>query len=672
MKKQFMTLVAVFCYILTPTVFTACSLFDDDNPVIPEPEGPKADNYVFNDEIDNNTVPGDDFYQYVVGKWLAQTAPPEEVGEQGTMGTQAQQGYQWLNSVLTDNSPDPVIAELFKRLKTAQADREGNIAALHEMTDQIGSLTSRDEVLSMMGILIRNKYVPGFDLYIYGNRESNILVLFNALFSKYIDYNAMMAAMGYTEEETEKILSLADEFIEKEDVSEDEEEYNPKNYHYWMKPENCLKALSFRNVKARARARTRGNEDPTVIDYIYYYLDTDANLILESQETWDILCEMDDLSYTEEGLEILKAVMQLAIINRDGNFIGIDTEQELKHWLIYNSKDLYYRLSKLYWDENISNEASDYVNNLTEDYRTRFGERIQALDWMTDATKQNALEKLQKVYFVNGTPKQWNEDYMLELSSDNKSLYDALAELEAQYNDLIIHNVAGTCNYDNIFFIMNDYCGPWEANAIYYPSYNCVFLPASNLIAPISDPQLGDAYNLAVIGATTIGHELTHGFDNSGSRYDGDGNIVDWWTPGDVATFVEKQQLMIDHFNAYEVVPGSGVYLDGTWELGENIADLGGLETSLDILKARATKLGFSSEALNEQIRIFLMSYAQGWKNNFKDDNMIQEVLSGDEHAPGKWRVNAQVNNIDEWYNLFNVKPENYLFVEPSQRVHIW
>ena len=156
-----------------------------------------------------------------------------------------------------------------------------------------------------------------------------------------------------------------------------------------------------------------------------------------------------------------------------------------------------------------------------------------------------------------------------------------------------------------------------------------------------------------------------------GSHYDENGKLVDWWTPAEYSAYEEKRQQIADHFSVYEALPGR--HLNGKNTADEDIADLGGLETALDIITNRCRHAGFSDEALNNQTRAFLQSYAQFWKTNDSDNaEYLEWQLESDEHSPDKWRINAQVNNLDVWYRLYDVTPTQHLYVAPEKRVHIW
>lgn len=657
MKKIWMTLVAVACYTLTATVFTACT-DQTDNPVVPP--SPEADSYSFVDDMDESVAPGDDFYQYVIGSWL-KDHPVSETGSQGTMAEQDRLGTTWLKSILNESSPDPVVADLFRRVKTASADREGNIALLHAKTAAIAALDGREEVVKAMGQLMAQGYKPVLYVDFAGDAENMQVVFCAEPFTDDDDLGSVLEMMEYTPEEAAQMLGQAGLFFNgsnNEDV----------DYRYWFNPDNVRKAIPFNKSKVRSM-NTRGG-GASFGELIVESLGIDPDYaLLTDEEVEQNLAIFEYFSSTDEGLEQLKAMMQLAVIKRDAPYISVASKDDLVNLFLSDFKTLNYQLSKLYAEQNITANDREYVANMCEEFRITLGNRIKRLDWMSEVTKQRAIQKLNEVYFFSGYPDEWDSRFYLSVPTGDGTLYETVVQIMEQQRDLELSLLPGPCTPDKILVYFTQEIASWEANAFYAPNFNYVNILASNLIAPICDTALGDAYNYAVIGATTIGHELTHGFDSSGANFDEKGRLSDWWSPEDKATFVQKQQLLIDHFNAYEALPG--IFLNGENTITENIADLGGLETALEILTDRCNRLGYSQEALEEQTRVFLLSFAQGWKSN-SSDRMISWLIENDVHSPEKWRVNAQVNNLDCWYRLFNVVEGEKLYVDPSKRVHIW
>jgi putative endopeptidase len=295
------------------------------------------------------------------------------------------------------------------------------------------------------------------------------------------------------------------------------------------------------------------------------------------------------------------------------------------------------------------------VRNLLAAYRVR----LQNLDWMSDATKAEAIKKLDTYTIKVGYP-------------DHPRDYAGLTVLD----DDLVGNVRRAGAFDWAFYL-GRYNGPvdrtdWlmtpQTNDAYNGSLRDIVFPAGILQAPIFDANADPAINYGAVGGV-IGHELTHGFDDQGRKIDSDGKLRDWWTKDDAAKFEARAKVLGAQYSAFEPLPG--VHVNGDLTMGENIADLGGLTLALDAyhtsLKGhRAKKIdGFTGDQ-----RVFL-GWAQAWRGKVSDDYVKKQVVS-DPHSPRQFRVNGPARNIDAWYDSFDVSKTNKLYIAPENRVHIW
>ena len=375
--------------LLVPVALSLASCVNEgvDNPVAPS--GPEADKYAYTDEMDLGVAPGDDFYQYVLGSWLDEN-PRSQVGPKGTLALQGQLGLDWLKSILNANSPDPVVALLFNLVNNAAAERDANVADLHVRTDAICALESREDVLRTMGQMMAKGYAPIFEFALEGNREMIRLALSGNIFDKDM-IQEQLSAMEYSAEEIENLINLCQDFMK--DSSDDEQE-KFTDMRYWFNPENVRKLIPYQ--VARARATTRG--ETVASDLILEGLGVDpAYVELNGEDAEEKFAELDRLSNSAEGLEQLKAAMQLAMVRRDAPFIQIFNNADLVK-LIANGNEfnsLSYQLSKLYCEANLTAADREYVANMCEEFRSTMAARINRLDWMSDATKARALKKLQ-------------------------------------------------------------------------------------------------------------------------------------------------------------------------------------------------------------------------------------------------------------------------------------
>ncbi len=318
-------------------------------------------------------------------------------------------------------------------------------------------------------------------------------------------------------------------------------------------------------------------------------------------------------------------------------------------------------VGRMYVAKYFPPESKTKVDALVKEMIAAMHRRIDRLDWMSAATKSRAQEKLAKMKVKIGFPVKWRDYGALTMATDD--LYG---------------NVGRTTVYDWNFKLarLNQPVDKdeWEmtpqtVNAYYNPPNNEIVLPAAELQPPYFDPAADLAVNYGGIGATTIGHEMTHAFDDEGRRYDGDGVLRDWWTPEDAAKFKAAADSLAAQFDRFE--PVAGHFVNGQLTAGENIADLGGLLLALDAYHAAlGGKDAPVIDGLTGDQRLFL-AFAQAWRTKARDEDTIRRLKS-DEHAPDHFRVNGPVRNVDQWYDAFKVTPADAMYLAPERRVKIW
>ncbi|WP_207426100.1 M13 family metallopeptidase [Pedobacter sp. SYSU D00535] len=317
-------------------------------------------------------------------------------------------------------------------------------------------------------------------------------------------------------------------------------------------------------------------------------------------------------------------------------------------------------LGQLYVKEHFKPEAKARMQVLVENLRKAFEIRIKGLDWMSDATKEKALAKLAAFKAKIGYPDKWKNYEGLEISRTSHFNNVRNASVWA-YNDMI--NQLGK-PVDRTRWGMT---AP-TVNAYYSPVMNEIVFPAGILQFPFFDPNADDAVNYGGIGAV-IGHEMSHGFDDSGSQYDKDGTLRNWWTDEDRAKFDAKTKALVEQFNAYTVL--DTLHVNGKFTLGENIGDLGGLNAAYEAFKM--TKQGQSNEKIDgfTPDQRFFLSWAQVWRGNILNETAAQFIVT-DPHSPGPYRTIGAPVNMDAWYEAFNVKPGDKLYKKPEDRIRIW
>ena len=317
-------------------------------------------------------------------------------------------------------------------------------------------------------------------------------------------------------------------------------------------------------------------------------------------------------------------------------------------------------LGQLYVAKHFKPEAKERMKELLVNMRTAFANRINRLDWMSEPTKKKALDKLNAFTPKVGYPDKWKNYDGLEINAD--SFYQNMKNASIwSYQDNI--NQIGK-PVDRTRWGMT----PPTVNAYYNATMNEIVFPAGILQFPFFSADADDALNYGGIAAV-IGHEMSHGFDDSGSQYDNDGTLRNWWTPEDLSRFKAKTIQLGAQFDQYTVV--DTIHVNGKFTMGENIGDLGGLNIAYEAFKM--TKQGQSKkkiDGLTPDQRFFL-AWAQVWRGASRPE-MAAQMIKTDPHSPGQYRTIGTPVNMDAWYEAFNVKPGDKLYKKPEDRIKIW
>ena len=315
-------------------------------------------------------------------------------------------------------------------------------------------------------------------------------------------------------------------------------------------------------------------------------------------------------------------------------------------------------VGRIYVEKYFSADAKERMQRLVKNLQRAYAMRMENLGWMSDETKQKALEKLSTFRAKIGYPDTWRDYSKLEIKND--SLWENMIRV-AQFEDAYWIEKIGQKKDPNIWY-MNAH----EVNAYYDPSTNEICFPAGILQYPFFDMAADDAFNYGAIGAV-IGHEMTHGFDDSGRHFDKDGNMTDWWTTLDAARFDERANVMKEFFNKIKIT--DDVYANGEFTLGENLADYGGVSIAYDAYKKFGVATG-DAENISADRRFFI-AYAGAWAQNIRPAEEIR-LTKVDEHSLGKNRVNGILPHINAWYDAFDIKSDSPMYILPGERVKLW
>jgi len=317
-------------------------------------------------------------------------------------------------------------------------------------------------------------------------------------------------------------------------------------------------------------------------------------------------------------------------------------------------------VGRMYVAKYFTPEAKSKMDALVANIRAALAARIQKVAWMSPETKARAETKLDKFTVKIGYPAKWRDYSALRIAADD--LYGDAERSEAFEWARDVKRLNGPV--DKLEWGMT----PQTVNAYYNPSNNEIVFPAAILQPPFFDPDADMAINYGGIGGV-IGHEMTHGFDDQGRKSDGDGRLADWWTPADAAQFKVQADRLGAQYSAFEAVPGT--HVKGELTMGENIADLGGVLLALDAYHASLHgQPAPVIDGLTGDQRVFL-GWAQVWREKIRDDAARQRAVS-DPHSPAHFRVNGPLRNVDAWYQAFDIKPTDPMYLPPDQRVRLW
>ena len=373
--------------------------------------------------------------------------------------------------------------------------------------------------------------------------------------------------------------------------------------------------------------------------------------------------------YQEKNPEALKALLQYRVIAHYSDYLSEDlieakaqyegvangavdvptTDVLAQSAVEENFSDM---VGKVYVKNHFSEESKADIQAMVQEIKQTYAERIKAVQWMSEETKMQALKKLDTMVVKIGYPDKWRDysNYTIQAKEEGGSIVPAVEMIRTQE---LQEEMAQLKNpFDKSQFGMPAHM----VNAYYSPGSNEIVFPAGILQAPFYDPKASPEENLGGIGAV-IGHEISHAFDKSGSQFDENGNLVNWWKPEDLEKFNKKVQQAADIYSKLEVAPG--YYVNGEISTGEIMADLGGLTVAIDL----AQKKGYDTKKVFE-------SYGKVWREVTTQEFAIANI--SDEHPPAKYRVNNIVNQIDQFYKDFDVKEGDPMYVKPEERLRVW
>jgi putative endopeptidase len=677
MKKHF------FYMISMAAMMASCS--DKGSDIASLSAGIKQENF------DTTASPVNDFYQYACGGWMKNNPLTGEYARFGSFDKLAEDNKKQLNDLIVEiasqkHEPGSVsqkIGDLYNlMMDTARLEKEG-IDPIKPDLAKIDGVTDKASLFDVVVDLQMKNVDLYFALYVGAdpkNSNVNILQTYQSGYALgerdyYIgdDENSVKIREKY-KEHIEKMLMLCGypESVAKRTVES------------VMQIETRLAKVAYDKVKERdplANYHKMSVDSLGAIipnfDWKNYFskqgLDVNelnVSQIEPVQEAVDIFngtdieVQKDYLRWKliDEAASCLNSALDNQNFEFYGKTISGRTEQSprWKRAESFVSSSLGEAVGQMYVAKYFPEESKKRMLELVGNLQKTLGHRIERLSWMSDTTKQKALEKLDAFHVKIGYPDKWKDYSSLQITDG--SLWENRCNVVKFRNDEAVAKAGKPVDKDEWHMT------PQTVNAYYNPTTNEICFPAGILQYPFFDMNADDAFNYGAIGVV-IGHEMTHGFDDQGSQFDKDGNLNNWWTDADSEAFKARTVVMANFFDSIEVAPG--VFANGKFTLGENIADHGGLQIAFEAFKDATAnaplpvKDGFTAE------QRFFLAYANVWAGNIREEEILRRTKV-DPHSLGRWRVNGALPHIQAWYDAFNVQPSDSLFVSPDKRVEIW
>ncbi|HSG60263.1 MAG TPA: M13-type metalloendopeptidase [Pseudomonadales bacterium] len=654
---------------------------------VPQTESVSLRSGIYTDNIDDSVRAQDDFYRYTNGKWLATTEIPADKSNYGIFTVLADKAREDVQKIIenagTSDKPEAKkLADLYASVMDTATIETLGISVLDGLLADIEAIADADTLASYFGGALRNGVSGPFSFYINNDSKQP---------DRYVPY-FYQAGIGlpdrdYYFRDDEKSVQTRQAYLEHIAKMYDLAGWDNGNAaaQTIMTLETAIAEGHWTRVERRDRDKTYNLHTPTSLATLAPGVNwmaaltaagmvDQAEFVVRNPSYFTHLGELmgkfnlaDWKTYARwQVLNTYANVLPEAIDAQNFAFYGTvlkGTEAQEDRWKRAVSTVngiLGEQVGQIYVAEHFPPAAKARMNELVENLREAYRQSILDLAWMGDETKQKAIEKLQKFRPKIGYPDKWKDYSGLEIAADDL-FGNTLRANRFEYDEQMA-KLGSPVNRDEWFMT------PQTVNAYYNPSMNEIVFPAAILQPPFFDLKADDAVNYGGIGGV-IGHEMGHGFDDQGAKSDGDGVLQNWWTEQDLAEFKARTQQLVQQYNEFTVLDGE--HVNGELTLGENIGDLGGLSIAYKAYQlslgdqAAAEMDGFSGD------QRFFLGWAQVWARKYRDEELLQRLIT-DPHSPSIFRTNGVVRNMPEFYQAFDVKEGDQLYLPAEQRVKIW
>ncbi len=642
------------------------------------------------ENMDTNVRPGDDFFAYVNGTWIAETEIPADKATYGGFGILADEAEEDVKAIIEQSASgdfakgtdEQKVGDLYKSYLDMEVRNSKGLAPLEPELERIAAIQDHEALAVYFASAGRRGYpVPVNIGQVADFKDPNSYMIYAwqsglglpdreyylkddeasaAIRQKYVEHiEAMFDLAGFDNvgAAATAIMNLETRIAGAHITKEAARDW-PSNYNK-VALDQLNEVMPNFDWQGYIDEAGIGDIDGLVLMMTSYFEELDSIIAETPVETWQTYLKWVALNAKANALDA-------ALDDQDFEFYGktlSGREQQREPWrrAVTTVNGLLGEVvGKVYVKEYFPPEAKERMLDLVGNLIKAYEKSIKELDWMSDETKTQALDKLSKFRPKIGYPDVWRDYSAVDIESD-----DLFGNIErailAEYERELARQGGPV---DREEWAMN----PQTVNAYYMPPLNEIVFPAAILQPPFFNMEADDAVNYGAIGAV-IGHEIGHGFDDKGSTFDGDGVMRNWWTDTDRAEFDARTAKLVGQYDKY--APFEDLTVNGEFTLGENIGDLGGI--SIGLLAYQMSLNGEESPVIDGYTgvqRVFL-GYGQIWRNKYRDEALRQLIMTNP-HAPSRYRANGAVRNVPEFYEAFDVKKGDALYLPPEERVKIW
>lgn len=643
--------------------------------------------------------PKEDFYRFANGTWLDETEIPDDQGSWGGFGELNKKNNKLVLEILEGASDNPAFADGSDERKAVDFFSVGmdsslaenvGVKAIEKWMERIDGVQNTNELQALLAEMHRTNYGGFHGVAAFGNLMNSEM---NALYV--VAGGLGLPNRDYYTKTDEKSLEIREKYINHVAKMLDLSNVGGNSSemaNQIMEIENRLALASLTPIEARNIPALYNPMTVSGIQEIASNINWESylrNVGLDPNKV-DTLIVMQPKFVTEVSnilsevpLDNIKSYLKWNVVNQAANFLNnevVQTNFDFYGTVISGTKEMQPRwervlnatnsvigeaIGKVYVAETFPPEAKASAEEMVGNLMKAFDKRIRDLEWMSDETKEKALKKLNTLTVKIGYTNKWTDYSSLEVESSGE-YYSYLANMENAWRWQFDDNMSDVGEpVDKEEWGMN----PQTVNAYFNPLNNEIVFPAAILQPPFYNYTADAAMNYGGMGAV-IGHEISHGFDDQGSRFDSEGNMVNWWTDEDKQMFEERTTKLVEQFDAYEVL--DSVNVQGKLTLGENIGDLGGLNAAYDALQIYLEENGRPDliDGFTPEQRLFI-SWATIWRTKSRDESLRTQVLT-DPHSPGMIRAIGPLTNMETFYQAFDITEGDELWRPEEERVKIW